>query len=84
MTCCHCDEVQYKKIHCFNDRVVNIYPSAEVNCFTNVMLRANVAIDEIDAIVCAANVLANATRDRAFKTIRVGAVFTQKASDIGT
>lgn len=49
--------------------------SAEVICFTNVLLRANFATDEIDHVVCAerrvAKYLVGATSDGALKTVRV-------------
>lgn len=49
--------------------------SAEAICFTNVLLRANFATDEIDHVVCAerrvANYLVGATSDGALKTVRV-------------
>lgn len=69
-------------------RAMVVDPSAEVTCFTDVLLRADFATDEIDAVVCAARSVAKylvrATRGGAFKTVRVGAVFAQKAPDIGT
>lgn len=69
-------------------RAVVVDLSAEVTCFTNVLLWANSATDEIGAIVCAARLVARylegATHDEAFKTVRVGAVLVQKASDIRT
>lgn len=69
-------------------RTVVVDPSAEVTCFANVLLRADFATDEIDAVVCAARSVAKnlvgATRDGAFKTVCVGAVFAQQASGIGT
>lgn len=62
--------------------------STEVTCFPNALFKANLATDEINAIFGAtrsvAKHLVGASRNGAFKTVRVGAVLVQKASDIRT
>lgn len=67
-------------------RVMVVDSSAEVICFTNVLLRANFATDERDAVVCVTRhvgkYLVGATPDGAFKTVHVGTVLAQKASGI--
>lgn len=71
-----------------NGRAVVVDPSAEVTCFTIILLKADFATDEIDAVGCAAKgvakYLVGATHDGASKTVRVGAVSAQKASGTGT
>lgn len=60
--------------------------SAEVICFPNVMFRANLAINEIHAVVCAARhdaqYCVGKTHNRANKTVRVDVVLAQRASGV--
>lgn len=57
-------------------------------CFTNVLLGANFATDEIIAVICASKLVAKyvveAIRDGAFTAVRVGAVLAQIISGIRT
>lgn len=50
------------------------------------MLRANLATDEIDAVVCSARCVAQyfvgTTRNETFETVRVDAVLAQQASGV--
>lgn len=68
-------------------RALVVDPSAEENCFTNLLLRANFATDgwmQLSAARRVAEYLVGATHDWPFKTIRVCAVPAQKASSIRT
>lgn len=59
-----------------------------VNCVLNVLLRANFATGDIDAVVCTTSrvdqYFASTTRNRASKTARVGFVLAKKVSGVWT
>lgn len=63
------------------NRAVVVASSANVTCFTDVLLRANFATNETDAAVSQTKHVANyvTTHDGAVKTVRVGVVLAQKA-----
>lgn len=61
-------------IFCLYGRTVVVDSFVEVTCFPHALFKANLATDEIDAVVCATRhvpkYLVGATRDGAFKTVR--------------
>lgn len=63
-------------------RTVVVDSFAGVTCFPNALFKANIATDEVDAVICATRRVAKYLVG--FKSVRVGTVLAQKASDIRT